>query len=117
MAPSRYDWKIVDWDVKPQHNQPTNQLHINIGIIIYWSEAGQKLVLSRSNYFAGRTTQILRIVFRSIAIKLLCSRRTTHPKIYDKRDDFDFDIVNFLFLDCDEPLMECIYLNLFVFSR
>ena len=25
MVPSRYDWKIVDWDVKPQHNQPTNQ--------------------------------------------------------------------------------------------
>ena len=25
MAPSRYDWKIVDWDVKPQHNQPTNK--------------------------------------------------------------------------------------------
>ena len=24
MAPSLYDWKIVDWDVKPQHNQPTN---------------------------------------------------------------------------------------------
>ena len=23
MAPSRYDWKIVDWDVKPQYNQPT----------------------------------------------------------------------------------------------
>ena len=22
VAPSRYDWKIVDWDVKPQHNQP-----------------------------------------------------------------------------------------------
>ena len=21
VAPSRYDWKIVDWDVKPQHNQ------------------------------------------------------------------------------------------------
>ena len=34
--------------------------------------------------FAGRTTQILRIVFilvrpRSIAIELLCSRRTTRP--------------------------------------
>ena len=26
MAPSRHDWKIVDWDVKPQHNQPN--LHI-----------------------------------------------------------------------------------------
>ena len=25
MAPSRHDWKIVDWDVKPQHNQPTLQ--------------------------------------------------------------------------------------------
>ena len=23
MAPSRHDWKIVDWDLKPQHNQPT----------------------------------------------------------------------------------------------
>ena len=22
MAPSRHDWKIFDWDVKPQHNQP-----------------------------------------------------------------------------------------------
>ena len=26
MAPSRHDWKIVDWDVKPQHNQPTNYI-------------------------------------------------------------------------------------------
>ena len=24
-------------------------------------------------------------------------------KIYDKRDDFNFDIVNFPFLDCDVP--------------
>ena len=24
-------------------------------------------------------------------------------KIYDKRDDFDFEIVNFQFLDCDVP--------------
>ena len=24
MAPSRHDWKIVDWDVKPQHNQPAD---------------------------------------------------------------------------------------------
>ena len=29
MAPSRHDWKIVDWDVKPQHNQPTNMNLIN----------------------------------------------------------------------------------------
>ena len=26
-----------------------------------------------------------------------------HTKIYDNRDDFDFDIVNFLFLDGDVP--------------
>ena len=39
-------------------------------------------------------------------------------KMYDKRDDFDFDIVNFPFLDGDAspgvPRMKCIYLNLFV---
>ena len=34
MAPSRHDWKIVDWDVKPQHNQPT-----------YLSESIARLVL------------------------------------------------------------------------
>ena len=28
MAPSRHDWKIVDWDVKPQHNQPTKRIQI-----------------------------------------------------------------------------------------
>ena len=30
MAPSRHDWKIVDWDVKPQHNQPTNQFYAKL---------------------------------------------------------------------------------------
>ena len=27
MAPSRHDWKIVDWDVKPQHNQQQPKCH------------------------------------------------------------------------------------------
>ena len=38
------------------------------------------------------------------------------PKIYDKRDDFDFDIVDFSFLDHDIPrstFMVFIFLNLF----
>ena len=35
MAPSRYDWKIVDWDVKPQHNQPTNSLSLSLSTIKY----------------------------------------------------------------------------------
>ena len=37
-------------------------------------------------------------------------------KIYDKRDNFDFDIVNFPFLDGDVPRsasMVLIFLNLF----
>ena len=35
-------------------------------------------------------------------------------KIYDKRDDFDFDIVNFPFLDGDVPRSTSyIFLNLF----
>ena len=25
VAPSRHDWKIVDWDVKPQHKQTNKQ--------------------------------------------------------------------------------------------
>ena len=39
-----------------------------------------------------------------------------HPKIYDKRDDFDFDIVNFPFLDGDVPVLPFTvftFLNLF----
>ena len=41
---------------------------------------------------------------------------TVSTKIYDQRDDFDFDIVNFPFLDGDvsrRALMVYIYLNLF----
>ena len=34
-------------------------------------------------------------------------------KIFDKRDDFDFDIVNFPFLDRDIPLTEFVYHSLF----
>ena len=32
MAPSRHDWKIVDWDVKPQHNQPTESYCTTAGV-------------------------------------------------------------------------------------
>ena len=36
-------------------------------------------------------------------LNLCISNSTVSTKIYDKRDDFDFDIVNFLFLDGDIP--------------
>ena len=36
-------------------------------------------------------------------LNLCVSNGTVSTKIYDKRDDFDFDIVNFPFLDCDFP--------------
>ena len=33
-------------------------------------------------------------------------------KIYDKRDDFDFDIVNFPFIDGDVPrILWCLYFS------
>ena len=35
MAPSRHDWKIVDWDVKPQHNQPTSSLYLSLLLLIW----------------------------------------------------------------------------------
>ena len=36
MAPFRYDWKIVDWDVKPQHNQPTKAMHVTHMFFYPW---------------------------------------------------------------------------------
>ena len=36
-------------------------------------------------------------------LNLCTSNDTVSTKIYDKRDDFDFDIVNFPFLDGDVP--------------
>ena len=36
-------------------------------------------------------------------LNLCTSNGTLSTKIYDKRDDFDFDIVNFPFLDGDVP--------------
>ena len=35
MAPSRHDWKIVDWDVKPQHNQPNPKFGLGLPIF-HW---------------------------------------------------------------------------------
>ena len=44
---------------------------------------------------------------------------TVSTKIYDKRDDFDFEIVNFPFLGGDVPRRPSngVYLNLFRFDR
>ena len=36
-------------------------------------------------------------------LNLLITNGIVSSKIYDKRDDFDFEIVNFLFLDGDVP--------------
>ena len=38
MAPSRHDWKIVDWDVKPQHNQPTLSRAYWVNLQIIWKK-------------------------------------------------------------------------------
>ena len=77
-----HNWMVLRLCVKVHVFAP----NIDIDITFYWFEAGQKLVRLRSNRdrttFAGRTTQILRI-FRSIAIELLYSRRTTRPKVYN----------------------------------
>ena len=49
-------------------------------------------------------------------LKICISNGTVSTKNHDKRDDFDFDIVNFPFLDGDVPPgvphMEYTYLNL-----
>ena len=48
-------------------------------------------------------------------LHLSISNSFVTSKSFDKRDDFDFDIVNFPFLDGDvhvSSLMECIFFNL-----
>ena len=56
MAPSQHDWKIVDWDVKPQHNQPTNSLEV-ICKVDYMTSA------KRSHRIYQRTSMIKACIF------------------------------------------------------
>ena len=49
MAPSRHDWKIVDWDVKPQHNQPT-KAHFKVSVGLRIDKGGGGGKLSRAVY-------------------------------------------------------------------
>ena len=44
MAPSRHDWKIVDWDVKPQHNQP-----LDLWFVPFEDVNGAKQIASTKN--------------------------------------------------------------------
>ena len=44
LAPSRHDWKIVDWDVKPQHKQ-----NIYIFILVLWPFKIISFISNRAN--------------------------------------------------------------------
>ena len=48
---------------------------------------------------------------------LSISNDIVSTKIYDKRDDFDFEIVNFPFLDCDVPCSTPYISQLIRFAR
>ena len=45
-------------------------------------------------------------------LNLSINNDTVSTKIYDKRDDFDFDIVNFPVLDGDVPLI--VYMHVYI---
>ena len=64
MAPSRHDWKIVDWDVKPQHNQPAHEYHpgggADNGLVCSFSELGFS---SLQVFFLRKTESDLLAVF------------------------------------------------------
>ena len=60
-----------------------------------------------------------KFIFVFLDLHLLISNDIVSTKIYDKRDDFDFEIMNFPFLDGDVPrstsyIMESKSLNSFV---
>ena len=50
-------------------------------------------------------------------LHLFISNRFVSSKIYDKRDDFDFDIVNFPFLDDDIPRSTCTSYGVYISQR
>ena len=58
---------------------------------------GTEFQLNRAN---SSDTEAL---FFFLDLNLCISNGTVSTKIYDKRDDFDFDIVNFPFLNGDFP--------------
>ena len=45
MAPSRHDWKIVDWDFKPQHN------NINFRVFFILRYCDWKYILQKFEFF------------------------------------------------------------------
>ena len=52
VAPSRHDWKIVDWDVKPQHNQPIDQCPLKIYCVFFiLNFMIANTVISKKSYF------------------------------------------------------------------
>ena len=52
----------------------------------------------------------------TLAGRLLQTNGMVSSKIYDKRDDFNFEIVNFPFLDGDVPRsLSCIYFSAYSF--
>ena len=55
MAPSRHDWKIVDWDVKPQHNQPTEWNYPTYNPIPFLSDTNIYAKFEENGY-TGTTT-------------------------------------------------------------
>ena len=133
MAPSRHDWKIVDWDVKPQHNQPTNCAPLVADLFLFCYERDFMTSLSDvkqaeiieafkstsrylddllnidNPYFEGMVNRIYPPELQLnkantsdteapfLDLHLFISNGFVSSKIYDKRDDFDFDIVNFPF--------------------
>ena len=58
MAPSRHDWKIVDWDVKPQHNQPTHY-NTNISLLTVHNMCSQILAIQFAFLFIKLDFHIL----------------------------------------------------------
>ena len=58
-----------------------------------------KLKLNRANAFDT--------VAAFLDLNISIYNNTVSTKIYDKRDNFDFDIVNFLFLYCDVSPCPC----------
>ena len=60
-------------------------------------------IKTQINHYNKQISKFFRYRVTFFGFELCISNGTVSTKIYDKRDDFDFDIVNFPFLDGDVP--------------
>ena len=77
MAPSRHDWKIVDWDVKPQHNQHNQPKIASLGSWAGRFKSG--LAANTEDRFSRDVAQFINALFKFSLPKVYTCNMWNYP--------------------------------------